>query len=442
MEFDVYVIESARLDARQSVTLASELPSNSAKIVWLVEEGSYVEAGDVVARFDPAPFEKDIADLRREYQDGLAALAQSEAELQIQIRTGQDAVDNAGYAVRIAEMKLRNLAEADGPVREKTAASELQSAEIALQRALQEHATQQEMIREGFGSQSALEEARAHLEEKRSAVELAQQMRDLLDTVILPAEISQAELDVQNRKRELEHAEQLRLHTLSKQNNVLLRLRNQLAALEDSIDQAEVLLAQTEIRAPVSGFAIYKNIPAGNERRKAQVGDSVWNRHGFIVIPDMTAMVGHLEVREQNIGKLAVGQPVTLQPEAYPELEIRGQVDLVGTLVNDGRQSDENFFHVRIALDRVDERLRPGMRARASILTGSFTNVLRVPIESVFYQDGKPVCFVWADDETRLQPVRLGPSDGEYVLVEEGLEPGQQVLLSRPRQAFNPEAAD
>ena len=54
-KFDVFVIESARLDARQSVTLASELPSNEGKIIWLTEEGTYLNEGDLVAKFDPAP---------------------------------------------------------------------------------------------------------------------------------------------------------------------------------------------------------------------------------------------------------------------------------------------------------------------------------------------------------------------------------------------------
>jgi multidrug efflux pump subunit AcrA (membrane-fusion protein) len=229
----------------------------------------------------------------------------------------------------------------------------------------------------------------------------------------------------------------MRLHTLAKQNNILVRLRNQLAVVENSRRRAEELLTKTKIYAPVSGFTIYKSIPVSNERRKVQIGDSVWNRHGFIVLPDMSAMVGHVNIREQNIGKLTVGQAVTLKPEAYPGLVLSGRVDLVGTLVADATDRDENFFHVRIALDDVDPRLRPGMRAQASILTNSFTDVLRVPIETVFYYDGKAICFVWDDDETRPQPVQLGPSDGEYVVVKTGLEAGQQVLLTRPRQAFN-----
>jgi len=436
-EFDVFVVESARLDARQSVTLASELPSNKGKIIWLVDEGTYLTAGDPVARFDPDPFEEDLAKLDREYRDGKAALAQAEAELQIQIQNGQERVEQTDHARKVALLKLENLQHADQPLRFSAARIELQTVKIALKQAKQEHEAQQEMVREGFGNDNMLQEAAAVEAEKQATMKLAEQRLDLLERVILPAEIRQAELEIENRTRELEVSKQLHLHTLAKQNNALARLRNQLEVVEGSRQQARDLLAKTEIHAPVSGFAVYKTIPVSNERRKVQVGDSVWNRHGFIVLPDMSAMVGHVNIREQDIGKLEVGQPVTLQPEAYPGLVLGGRVDLVGTLAADTANREENLFQVRIALDEVDSRLRPGMRAQASILTKRFAEALRVPIEAVFYEDGAAVCFVWDDDEARRQAVELGASDGEYVVVESGLDAGQRVLLTYPRQAYS-----
>ena len=440
--FDVFVVESARLDARQSVTLASELPSNKGKIIWLVEEGTYVSEGDSVARFDPAPFEEELATFDRDYRDGKAALAQAEAELQIQIQQGQQSVEQTEHALQLARLKLENLLQADKPLRISSAQIELQTAKIALEQARQEHEAQQEMVREGFGNDTMLREAAAVEAEKRSSLQLAEQKLKLLNEIVLPAEIRQAELEIENRQRELENSKQLHLHSLAKQNNALARLRNQLEVVEGSRQQARDLLAKTEIRAPVSGFVVYKTIAVSNERRKAQVGDSVWNRHGFIVLPDMSAMVGHVNIREQDIGKLEVGQPVTLKPEAYPGLTLSGRVDLVGTLAADSAGRDENLFQVRIALDQVDPRLRPGMRAQASILTRSFADVLRVPIEAVFYEDGAAVCFIWDDGEATQREVRLGASDGEFVVVEAGLDAGQHVLLTYPRSAFNRDAAE
>lgn len=439
-DFSIYVVESARLDARQSVTLSSELPSNKAKVVELAEEGRYVEQGEIVARFDPAPFDDDIQQLTREYEDVRAALIQAEAELQIQIRNGKLARDQSQYAIELAGLKLRNLKEADSPLRLAQARHDVSSAQRAHETAKKERVTQQEMLKEGFGNESMLQEAMAEEKDKRNGVELVQQQLQVLEEIVLPAEVNQANMELENKKRELEHVEQATLHTLAKQNAVLMRLRNQVEALRESLDRAEAMLAKTTIVAPVSGFVVHKEISVMSERRKVQIGDSVWNRHGFMVIPDMSSLVGYIHVREQDVGKLAAGQAVKLRPEAYPDLLLTGSVETVGTLAADRASREENQFQVRIAIEGVDPRLRPGMRAEASILTHELTDVLRVPVEAVFYEEGNPVCFVWRRGSAKRRKVDLGETDGDYIVVREGLEDGDEVLLTYPRRLMAAES--
>ena len=298
------------------------------------------------------------------------------------------------------------------------------------------------MVQEGFGNDNMLQEAAAIEQEQQSAVKLAEQKLNLLQSIILPAEMRQADLEIENRTRELESSKQLHLHSLAKQNNVLVRLRNQRETLGEARDQAKAMLDKTEIGAPVSGFVVYKTIPVSNERRKVQVGDSVWNRHGFIVLPDMSAMVGHVNIREQDIGKLEVGQPVTLQPEAYPGLVLEGERR--SRRYARGRQRGSRREPVPGAHRAERSRSATAARhARESVDPGQrFVDVLRVPIEAVFYEDGEAVCFTWDDDEATQQRVTLGSSDGEYVVVEAGLDAGQRVLLTYPRQAFNSGAGE
>ncbi len=432
--FDVFVTETARLDAKQSVTLSSELPSNTGKIVWLLPEGDYVERGAAVARFDPAPFETEMQQHSRELQDARATLVQAEAELQIKIRRNEESKEQLEHAIAVAELKLENLRKAEHPLRLATARNEVLAARTALLAARRELEAQREMLNEGFGSEAALADAAAVERERANALALSERQLELLQSIILPAELQQAELELASKRRELERGEQINLHSLAKQNAALVRLTNKVAELEQTLAASKDLLAKTTIEAPVSGFVVYKQISVMNERRKPQVGDSVWNRHGFMVIPDMSAMIAHADVRELDVGKLAEGQAVTLYPEAHPDLTLTGRVDSVGTLAADGSSSEENLFRVRIALDELDPRLRPGMRARASILTRHHDAVLRVPIEAVFYERGTPICFLWTRGAARRQSVTIGESDGEYVIVTSGLERGDRVLLSRPME--------
>src|SRR5262245_20095187 len=72
--FRVAIVETGTLQALRSISYASTIQSNQAKIVALVPEGKLVEKGDLLILFDAAPFEDEI---RRSQ----AALEQAQAEL-------------------------------------------------------------------------------------------------------------------------------------------------------------------------------------------------------------------------------------------------------------------------------------------------------------------------------------------------------------------------
>lgn len=434
--FELRVIESARLDAGQSVTIASELPSNQGKVIWLIPEGAKVTRGDEIVRFDPTPFEAEAVKLEQEFEEASAAQVQAEAELQLQVQQGAETRRQLEEQIALSELKLKRLVEADQPLRIAAAKAELAAAEAAWQETRQELDAQQEMREAGLGSEGQLVQARAAENDKKNARELAAERSRLLRDVEIPSEQQEAKMALAGRRQELKYAIQADQYAQARQYAATTRLGYQVERTRQALEKARSQLTKTTVTAPVSGFVVYKVVSVGNERRRVQVGDSVWNRHGFIVIPDMSTMVADIDVRERDIAKLAVDQPVTLRPDAFPELDLSGKVEFVGTLATEGRGGAENLFRVRILLDAVDERLRPGMRAQASVLTKSYANVLRVPVEAVFYNQGEPVCYVWARGRAERQAVDIGPSDGKQVIVEAGLEAGDRVMLTDPAAAL------
>ncbi|MGI9330789.1 MAG: efflux RND transporter periplasmic adaptor subunit [Gammaproteobacteria bacterium] len=434
--FELRVIESARLDAGRSVTIASELPSNQAKLIWLAPEGSWVEAGAEIVRFDPTPFETEAQKLEREHEEAAAAQLQAEAEMQLQVQQGREDRRQLQQQIDLAELKLRSLIEADQPLRIAAARAELASAEVAWQESRQELNSQQEMLDMGLGSEGQLAQAKAMENEQRNARDLAAERSRIIREIESPSERKQAEMELVGKRKELEHAVQADQHGQAQKYAALTRIGHQVERSRQAMEKAQAFLDKTRIVAPVSGFVVYKQVSVGNERRRVQVGDSVWNRHGFMVIPDMTTMVADINVRERDIAKLAVGQAVTLWPDAFADLSLSGKVEFVGTLATESAGAGVNLFQVRILLDAVDSRLRPGMHARASVLTDSYKNVLRVPVEAVFYEKGEPVCYVWSGGRAVRQSVAIGPSDGKQIIVEKGLKDGDRVMLTDPATAL------
>ena len=435
--FDIYIIESATLDARQSVTLASELPSNKAKVLALAPEGDLIEQGEVVVKFDPTPFEEDIAKIENDLEEQRAKLTQEEADLTLLEGDDTNRLADLQYQVELAQLKLTTLQEGSVPIRLARVENDLSQARANFEEAKSERLAQEEMFNEGFANANSVQEAKLKELDKLSELRIRERDVAALKDITIPAELKRAQLDVENRQRELQSM-QSSLQQKSAQRGAAIRLiRNKIASLEQALASARQQLDNTVITAPVSGIVLYKEISLQNEKRKAQVGDSLWSRHGFAVIPDMSSMVAYVNIREGEVGKISQGQAVTVQPEAYPGLSLPGEVESIGTLGTDESASGTlNVFRVRIALGEMDSRLRPGMSAKASILARHFDNALRIPVQAVFYDGQQTVCFRWEDGEAIRTPISLGDSDGNYIVINEGLAAGQQVLLAYP-DSFN-----
>jgi HlyD family secretion protein len=432
-DLDVRVVERGTIETRRSVVLASELPSNRAKIIQLVPEGTFAQQGDVIVKFDPAPFQEDIQKFKSDLEEARAALMQANEEKQMLLRHGKSEQSSLQSQITSAQLNLENLKTADLPMRIGTDENKLAKAKADMKQAQSEYQALTDMLKQGFARRDEVEQARVKSEESQRNYQLLADKLKILKQLQGPAEIKKAEVELSQKREELKLQKEAQRHRLARHQAGLLQLSNRVEALSHSLQQAQALLDKTVLRAPVSGFVIYKQVSVQGERRKVQVGDSVWQRNGFMVIPDMSALVVQLKVREADIGHISAGQKVAVTPEAYPDMQLEGKVELVGTLAtNDDVKQFGRHFAVKVGLEQVSDKLRPGMTARVSILTAHVDQALRLPVEAVFYQDDQPLGYRWQDGKASAAPLELGQSDGDFVQVVAGLVEGDRVLLQDP----------
>ena len=72
--------------------------------------------------------------------------------------------------------------------------------------------------------------------------------------------------------------------------------------------------------------------------------------------------------------------------------------------------------------------LRPGMIVSVRIATAIEPESVVVPQEAVIHREGKPVLFVVQDDRAQWRYVVPGPSNGEQVVILEGVHAGEEVI--------------
>lgn len=212
---------------------------------------------------------------------------------------------------------------------------------------------------------------------------------------------------------------------------------NTLQAAEDQLRLVElsgVIAADTaqwaRITAPSAGVVIRRGVEEG----ETVVGGTSTFGGGteIFTIADLSALRVKAAINEVDIGKVAVGDSVALTVDAFPEDTAVGVVRLVPPAAR--QQERVRVFDVEIQVVSGD-KLRPGMTANVRIAGPVRTDAVRVPVEAVFLQEGRPVAHRVRGGPPETVPVTLGLGDLRFVEITSGLAQGDTVALEDPAAA-------
>ena len=435
--FDVSVVESGTIQALRSVTYASTIQSNQAKIIAMVPEGKLVEKGDMLILFDAAPFEEEIRRTQAQLAQAQADIQKAQQDLKLQAIQNQEELGGrapeGGAQPAGAGRRDRRQGPAPGGGGQG--------------RRRQRGARPGEGDRHPRGPEAA---ARGRASSpSRSWTARPRPSRARARTWSWPSGGTKRSCSsavpwscprprptrpsTRESVRQLESAAQFRLE---QKRSAIAAAESRIAEASAKLALARQQLARTEVRADVPGIVVYKDVFFGSEQRKPQVGDQVWANQPLLILPDISKMVVETKVRETDIHKVEKNQNVAVRVQAYPDLRLSGQVTLVGTLAQEEKERrGVKFFGVTIQVKESDPRLRPGMTAASRSRSSAASRRLRVPLEAVFERDGHHVCYVATRRGLAAREVVLGPSNRDFVVVEKGLRRGDRVALRDPAAA-------
>jgi HlyD family secretion protein len=140
---------------------------------------------------------------------------------------------------------------------------------------------------------------------------------------------------------------------------------------EASLKSAQVDFDRTTIIAPVDGVVIQRAVDVGQT-----VAASFNTPKLFQIANDLRQMRIEALVSEADVGGVEEGQEVTFKVDAFQDRQFRGRVSQVryAPITNQNVVSYTAVVDVR----NDDLKLRPGMTATASIITGEKKDVLRI----------------------------------------------------------------
>jgi HlyD family secretion protein len=164
--------------------------------------------------------------------------------------------------------------------------------------------------------------------------------------------------------------------------------RARLASALEQVEQAKAALKQarddlskTTIYAPMAGTISELNKEQGEIALGSQFQADV-----ILVIADLSEMEAQVNVDENDIVSIAIGQPADIEVDALPDQKLRGivyEIASSASAVGAGTSDQKTGFDIKIAVTVPPATLRPGMTASADIVTKTNDSAISVPLQSV-----------------------------------------------------------
>lgn len=168
---------------------------------------------------------------------------------------------------------------------------------------------------------------------------------------------------------------------LEAQQAVVKRFEADVDRIKANIQQAEDDLAKTRIYAPISGKVTRLSKEVGEMAIGATFSEDV-----IMVVSKLDKMEVNVEVTENDVVLLDIGDPVKIEVFAIPDTFYHGEITEIahsGIVRGLGTAEEVTNFEVKVAVkDRV-EQLRPGMSATVEIITDLRDKTITLPQEAV-----------------------------------------------------------
>jgi membrane fusion protein (multidrug efflux system) len=193
-----------------------------------------------------------------------------------------------------------------------------------------------------------------------------------------------------------------------------------------AVDQFAALIARKTLRAPFDGVTGIRQVNLGQYLKE---GDMVVTLQAFDPI------YVNFSLPQQDLSKLAVGQPVALRVDAFEGQAFDGKITAINSLVD---QATRNI-QVQATFQNSDFRLRPGMFAKVSVIMSEKQSVVAIPATAIHYAPYGDSIFIVSEMKdpqgkdykgVREQFIKTGPSRGDMISVVSGLKPGDEVVTS------------
>jgi len=393
----------ARGDLVVSVTEQGTLESSNNKeikckvrgwstVIWVIEVGTEVKAGDELVRLDTKRIEDAISLQTTNVHTATATLAQSEA------------------TVARAEIAIPAYLEGSYRTQLKSLERGLTIAETNLLTAKKMLGHSNKLFKRGYVTE---------LEVEGNAFTVTQAELEL--------SVIQTEIDVLKQ-----YTREMQMETL---NGNLIASKSKresdkagLAMDKTRLDRAKEELENCVIKADRSGLVIYPSAAAWKETPDITKGATIRKDQVLLLMPDLSKMQVKVGIHESIVDRIKPGLAARI---TLPDKTLDGKVSSVSPVTRPAGWWTGNVvkYDTIIELPSVDG-LKPGMSAEVQVIMDRYADVLTIPVAAVVETAEGDFCWVKTAEGAKRRPLQLGDTNDSFIVVKSGLKEGEAVVLN------------
>lgn len=334
-------------------------------------------AGDQQTDVAPQTAGKVVAvgvDIGSYVRRGQMLVQLDESELKLHVDQASAQVEQAKAAVRQAEEKIGLR---PGQAFDPNRVAEVAAAKVTYDLADKELKRAEKLIESGDVSRSFYDEQRARRD----------QLKEQYEVQLAQARQNYAAVDVS---------------------------RTNVANAQAQLALAKKNLSYAVIPAPIDGFVI---------ERTADLGEYVSPQQKVATIVRTNPLRIKIDIPEQAIPEIKVGQSVSITTSAWPDKNFAGRVARIAPNVS----ATSRTMTVEAEIENSNNALKPGQFATVRILQERAEPAVLIPARAVLNQAGVNRVYVIKDGHAEQRLVQTGQTEGDLIEIRNGVAADEQV---------------
>lgn len=252
----------------------------------------------------------------------------------------------------------------------------------------------------------------------KATADLAEKELQRAEKLIESGDVSRSYYDEQRARRDQLRQQYEAALAQARQNYAGVAVaKTNIANTEAALALARKSMSYSVIAAPIDGYVA---------ERTADLGEYVSPQQKVATIVRINPIRIRIDIPEQAIPAVQVGQSVSITTSAWPDKNFSGRLARIAPNVS----ANSRTLTVEAEIENSSGVLKPGQFATVRILQPRPTSAVLIPARAVLSEAGVNRVFVVKDGHAEQRVVQTGQSEGDLIQIKTGVANGEQVATS------------